>query len=230
MLKYYLKWKSIFLLSTLIYQQSFSQQKTDSCNFFCQVDINVDTVYYEEVPNKEFQLEILPSIFKLNLEHTRAYLNYTIPFDTLAKTTGLTLIFGKLLPECCECNGQKACASDVQFRKKVGTNCASFIWKTTSNKPFVKDTVRGHYKYTIRIPPTITGMALISPNLLKMQFSDDVIGIEISDLSQTTNGKPKTIVSYSILGIESSAWKAIIYPSCSKPFRIPNLPFYIQPK
>lgn len=230
MFTYCFKKALIFFTLLMLKQISYCQEERDSCNFFCPIDLNKDTVYYEEVPNKDFQREVLPSIFKINLEHTRAYLNYTIPFDTLAKTTGLTLIFGKILPECCECNNQDACASDVQFRKKVGTNCASFVWKTKSTKPFTKSVTRGHYKYEIRLAPIISGMALISPNLLKMEFSDDVISIQISDLSQILSGKPKVVVNYSIRGVESSAWKGIIYPRCIKPFKIPNLPFYIQPK
>lgn len=232
MFKYYFK-RLIFFAWLFIIHQTISGQRVnenDSCSAFCPIDLNKDTVYYKEVPNRKFQLEVLPSIFKINLENTRAYLNYTIPFDTLVKTTGLTLIFGKLLPTCCDCNSNKICASDVQFRKILGTNCASFIWKTNSNKSIVKDTTIGHYKYEIKLAPTIRGIATIAPNLLKLKFSDDFIRIEITDLSQTIKGKSKIIINYSIQGVESSAWKGIIYPVCIKPFKVPNLPFYIQPK
>ncbi len=216
------------LLLLPFYLKSYSQTPENACFSLCTIDLNKDVVFYSEVKKLEFQTVVVPSLFAINLEHYRAYLNYKIPFDTLSKALGLNLIFGKLVPTCCDCNGNTGCASDVSFHK-LSSTCASFSWDSKSNKIISKDVVIGNYKFHISFPGKFSGIAKVSPNYLHIEFQQDNIEFSVTDISIV--GNPKVLIKYSIKGAESTAWKGILYPSCSnRPFKLPIMPIYLQPK
>lgn len=219
-----------FYLSFFILIQIKSQAQTDSCAFSCSIDINRDDMFVSTVKKADLQEIVVPSVFAIELAHARAYLNYTIPFDTLSNAMGLSLIFGRLLPPCTDCHTGGLCAQDVKFHKLLGTSCASFIWDSKSTHNIIKDTIIGNYKFEIILPGVVRGKAQISPNFLKIEFYSE-IRFTVWDRSTVVNHQPKVLVDYQVKGGESTAWHAVLFPSCSKrPFKIPNLPIYLQPK
>lgn len=187
------------------------------------VDLNIDTLFKSQVNLLKAQAIIVPSIFKINMEHSRSYKHYEIPFDTIAKATGLALIFGKILPDCCDCTAGKDCASDFRFEKTPGSPCATFSWQNRSGKGIFRRNSVGDYFFEVNIPPILKGRAQVAPNLLRFIFQGD--GLSIKIVNKLTG---KIILGYGISYIESSAWSAVICPFKAGPYRIPQIPLFIE--
>jgi len=190
----------------------------------CYIDFNKDTTFQiiDTVFSKSFNDVVQPSLIYLPIEHSRAFGEYTIPFDSFARLTGLYSIFGNaLINQCCKCCPSSECVSDVIFRKINNSNMAKFRINFKLNGDYYKVSKQiNGLLIELSSHKIINGEAEITPN--KVVFGDFEPGFHI----KTTNMLTKEVISdFQISCIVTSSNGIYFIPrNSSRPFKSPNLP------
>jgi hypothetical protein len=220
--------RKCLVLIYLAFIGKFSAVAQDTCAV-CELDLNLDTTYVAAVKETMYRQSVLPSIRKINELHHRAYIEYEIPFSLFLNASGITSMFGKIIPDCCVCCDSKKCVPPVKVRRFPNTNCAFFTWDNPIANTITKDTIIGDYKYTLQIGRHISGKIAVSSDLLKITLNppDNPDDIEIIIANA---GIPLGHVTYVVSCIESSALHGVLMPHSMRPFKFPFYPVLISPK
>jgi len=209
-------------VTILFCKNAKSQICKDSC---CIVNLNSDTTYQAAKGQAAiaFRYDILPSVFAIVTEHIDAYGEYEIPFDTLAKATGLyTLLNGNILFPCCRLCPNKECAANVKFVRMSSSDTARFIiqLKNLASKKYIVRNSRGNTTVEFSMDTITSGKALISPNSLKFYFSDNYPRIIISEQNSQ-------VIDINIRCISVSSNRIVYMPAIARPFAGSSLPIII---
>jgi hypothetical protein len=137
----------------------------------CVVDLNRDTVFEVPVPERSYRQEVLPAIEAVSAVHSRAFLRYTLPAETLWTVAGMKALLGRSLSSCCESCAVPCADSVILTKPSAGSSLARFEldlrnvpnpWVVTDNRP--------GYDAAVNLPTKITGRVVISPGLVELFF------------------------------------------------------------
>src|SRR5882762_7678874 len=83
----------------------------------CTVDQNQQPLLKLAVDRADYAKVVLPSMRQIIHLHISSLTTYTVPFKTVWEATGLSQLFPKGLPGCCEACPAMLCAEEFVFKK-----------------------------------------------------------------------------------------------------------------
>jgi hypothetical protein len=209
----------------ILSNSAFSQIHLDSA---CIINLNKDTTFQirdSSLLSNEFNQNVIPSLFYIPLEHNRAYGKYIIPFDTLAKVSGLYTLMGeKLIKPCCTCCPTAQCAPEVEFNRNATSSQASFNirFKNVGKNYYSVSSKYKNSLITLECDTLLRGTAEISPNLIRLNFNESRIKLRIQD---PYSGN--IFLDISIRCITISPVRIVYMPYVRRPFKGNKLPLII---
>ena len=216
----------LFLIPFILTKGAFSQERPICVETCCIVDLNRDITFQAAPPGtytKQFGEQVAPSLFKIVMDHIRAYGEYLIPFDSVAKVTGLyALMNGQFLHACCDCCPNSQCVENVEFTRLRSSDTADFVikLKNVSGNFYTVSSSQSGYKINLEIGKMLKGQAIISPDLIRLFFPEAHLKLSIS-----TNNI--TVEEIEIRCITVTPNRIVYMPSGQRPFQGTAIPLII---
>jgi hypothetical protein len=199
----------------------------------CTVDQNSEPLLKFNVNRPEYEGAVLPSMRAIVRAHVASLTTYSIPFKTIWEVTGLSLLFGKGLPGCCEACPTALCGGDFIFKRDMSIDkaFASFEWRMNNNTgPDLQlHKVSGDIDATFLLPVHLEGRAMIGPDQIILEFPVFRPSLKLVDKNYQNTGVVTTTFEAKIRCTGTVSQWAVLKQSDPGP-KIPKLNFFIEPK